>query len=68
MMSSELFTKAEFNKVRKGDTLFLMSDQVVQVVLKKSRKLVKMESQETKKVTWVTRLRFEQREYYFLEK
>ena len=67
-MESNSFTKAEFNKVRKGDTLFLLEDQIVQLVMKKSRKLVKLENLHDLGVTWVTRLRFHQRGYYYLEK
>jgi hypothetical protein len=67
-MKSDLFKKADFNKVRKGDTLFLLEDQIVQLVIKKTRKLVKLENLHNSEVTWMTRLRFHQRGYYYLEK
>ena len=67
-MESSSFIKAEFNKVRKGDTHFLLEDQIVQLVVRKSKKLIKLENLHDSKVTWVTRMRFRQRGYYYLEK
>ena len=45
-----------------------MDDQVLQLVLKRGRKLVKLENQKNKKVTWVTKMRFNLRGYYHLVK
>jgi hypothetical protein len=67
-MESSLFTKAYFSKVRKGDILFTISDQVVYEVEKRSRKLVKLKRKQDAKVTWVTKMRFNISEYYFLIK
>jgi hypothetical protein len=65
---NELFKRAPYNKLRKGDLIFTIEDQQVKEVLKKGRKLVKLEDLESRKVTWVTRMRFDQKEYYYLEK
>jgi len=46
----------------------MFEDQKVNLVLKKGRKLAKLEDVENKRVTWVTSMRFNQREYYYLEK
>lgn len=62
------FNRAYFSKVRKGDFVFCMEDQVLQLVLKRGRKLAKLENQETKKVTWVTQMRFNLANYYHLVK
>ena len=62
------FNRAYFSKVRKGDYVFLMDDQVLQLVLKRGRKLVKLENQQSKKVTWVTQMRFNLNDYYHLVK
>jgi hypothetical protein len=67
-MASDLFKRVRFNKLRKGDLIFMFEDQKVNLVLKKGRKLAKLEDVENKRVTWVTSMRFNQREYYYLEK
>lgn len=67
-MPSESFTRAYFSKVRKGDILFTIDDQVVYEVQKRGRKLVKLKRESDAKVTWVTKMRFNLAEYYFLIK
>lgn len=57
-----------FDKVRKNDLIFTLEDQVVQLVIKKTRKLAKLENVETSKITWATRMRFDLIGYYYLEK
>jgi hypothetical protein len=65
---SSVFVEAHFNKVHKRDIIFTLEDQIVHLVVKKTKKLLKLEQVSNKKVTWVTRMRFEQRGYYYLEK
>ena len=65
---NDLFKRVLYNKLRKGDLIFTLEDQRVRVVLKKGRKLAKLEDLENNEVTWVTRMRFDQNKYYYLEK
>lgn len=45
-----------------------MEDQRVSLVLKKTRKLAKLQDVGTEKVKWNTRMRFDLIGYYYLEK
>ena len=65
---NDLFKRVLYNKLRKGDLIFTLEDQRVRLVLKKGRKLAKLEDLENNEVTWVTRMRFDQNKYYYLEK
>jgi len=53
----------------KGDIIFDSIDlNETRQVVKKARKIVKLLNLATQETEWVTRLKLEKREYYFLEK
>jgi len=69
MPSSNLFTKVYWSRLTKGDIIFDSIDlNETRQVVKKARKIVKLLNLATQETEWVTRLKLEKREYYFLEK
>jgi hypothetical protein len=67
-MGETSFKRVLFYKLRKGDLIFTMSDLTVYHVLKKTRKLAKLENHNTKEISWITKLRMDQIGYYYLLK
>lgn len=65
---NDLFKRVPYYRLRKGDLIFTIEDQRVKEVIKKTRKLAKLEDVESKEVTWVTNMRFNQSNYYYLVK
>ena len=70
-MQTTLFKKAHWNELKKGDVVFdLNNHDDVQCVLAitPKRRLIKLEDLAQDKVRWTAKLRYESKNYYYLDK
>lgn len=69
MMERLLFQPAKFDSVKKGDTVFRIEDQDdVLFIIRKTRNILKAENLANGATSWITKMKFDLKEYVFLEK